>query len=112
MKTSVITRKIVSSILFLSLIFSISACAKKKPQFQELSTTVLSPYDEHQVDVSVEVIGNRKIEVTLTNNSQTTSYTYGNPYQLEFKEDGKWYKVPFQEIMWTMEAYLLGHGEK
>lgn len=112
MKTSAITRKIVSSILFLSLIFSISACAKKKPQFQELSTTVLSPYDEHQVDVSVKVIGNRKIEVTLTNNSQTTSYTYGKPYQLEFKEDGKWYKVPFQEIMWTMEAHLLGHGEK
>ena len=99
------------SALAFALLLSATACQKKKSPFEELSNIELSSFDKCPVELSVEVVWNRKVSVTLTNKGDT-SYLYGSSYNLEYKHSGKWYRVPFlSHTGFTLEAYTLGHGE-
>lgn len=101
-------KSILLSAIAISMAIGAAACQADVNPYKEKSTTVLSDYNDHKVDMTVKVIWNRKVEVTLVNNSDK-SYSYGNLYHLEYRYGNEWYQIPFDENYgFTMEAYMLG----
>lgn len=102
-------RLLICSILTFALLLSVTACKKKR--FKERSDIDLSSFDACPVELTVDVVWNRKVNVTLTNKGDA-SYTYGSEYRLEYRQSGEWYKVPFlPHVGFTLIGYTLGHGE-
>ena len=102
-------RILICSILTFGILMSSTDCKKKI--FKERSDIDLSSFDECPVELMVKVIRNRKVRVTLTNKGET-SYSYGHEYRLEYRQSGKWYKVPFlPNARFTQMGSTLGHGE-
>ena len=106
MKYRSVISRILLAALALSLLLGATAC--KKNPFTEKSLTKLSDYDDYKIDMTVDVVRNRKIEVTVTNNSEHM-YDFGHLYQLEYKFRGSWYRVPLQ-AMFTLEAIVVDPG--
>ncbi len=123
MKNTTITKKIIAFAAMAGLMMNFTGCiveqghpegssktAAKNPYIVR-SDVQLATYEECPVDVKVDVIWNRKINVKLTNNGKK-SYLWGNPSRLEYLYDGEWYKVPARpDMAWTLEGIVLDHGE-
>ncbi len=98
-------KKITAALVLVGITLSASACSASS-KFKEKSDVILSNYDDYKVEMSVEVVRNRKLMVNLVNNSDRT-YMYGRAYTLEYQKNGEWYKVPM-DVVFTMEGIMLG----
>lgn len=98
-------KKLAAGLVLLGIIMGTAACSADS-KFKEKSNVKLSNYDDYKVDMTVEVVRNRKLMVNLVNNSDRT-YMYGRAYSLEYQQNGGWYKVPM-DVVFTMEGILLG----
>ena len=98
-------QKLTAVFVLLGIIIGTTACSANK-KFKEKSKVSLSNYDDYKVDMTVEVVRNRKLMVNLVNKSDRT-YMYGRAYSLEYQQNGEWYKVPM-DVVFTMEGILLG----
>ena len=102
-------KKLAAVSVLLGIIMGTAACSADS-KFKEKSNVKLSNYDDYKVDMTVEVVRNRKLMVNLENKSDRT-YMYGRAYSLEYQQHGGWYKVPM-DVVFTMEGILLGpHSE-
>ena len=98
-------QKLTAVLVLLGIIIGTTACSADR-KFKEKSKVSLSNYDDYKVDMTVEVVRNRKLMVNLVNKSDRT-YMYGRAYSLEYQRDGEWYQVPM-DVAFTMEGILLG----
>ena len=98
-------KKFTAVLVLLGIIIGTTACSADR-KFKEKSKVSLSNYDDYKVDMTVDVVGNRKLMVNLSNKSDRT-YMYGRAYSLEYQRDGEWYQVPM-DVVFTMEGILIG----
>ena len=92
MEKQMVMKKFTAALVLLGMIIGTAACSSDN-KFKEKSDVSLSNYDDYKVEMSVEVVRNRKLMVNLVNNSDRT-YMYGRSYTLEYQKNGEWYKVP------------------
>ena len=105
MEKQMVMKKFTAVLVLLGMIIGTAACSYDN-KFKERSDVSLSNYDDYKVEMSVEVVRNRKLMVNLVNNSDRT-YMYGRAYTLEYQKNGEWYKVPM-DVIFTMEGIMLG----
>lgn len=105
MEKQMVMKKFTAALVLLGMIIGTAACSSDN-KFKERSDVSLSNYDDYKVEMSVEVVRNRKLMVNLVNNSDRT-YMYGRSYTLEYQKNGDWYKVPM-DVIFTMEGIMLG----
>ena len=105
MEKQMVMKKFTAALVLLGMIIGTAACSSDN-KFKEKSDVSLSNYDDYKVEMSVEVVRNRKLMVNLVNNSDRT-YMYGRSYTLEYQKNGEWYKVPM-DVVFTMEGIMLG----
>ena len=105
MEKQMVMKKFTAALVLLGMIIGTAACSSDN-KFKEKSDVSLSNYDDYKVEMSVEVVRNRKLMVNLVNNSDRT-YMYGRSYTLEYQKNGEWYKVPM-DVIFTMEGIMLG----
>ena len=105
MEKQMVMKKFTAVLVLLGMIIGTAACSYDN-KFKERSDVSLSNYDDYKVEMSVEVVRNRKLMVNLVNNSDRT-YMYGRSYTLEYQKNGEWYKVPM-DVIFTMEGIMLG----
>ena len=105
MEKQMVMKKFTAVLVLLGMIIGTAACSSDN-KFKEKSDVSLSNYDDYKVEMSVEVVRNRKLMVNLVNNSDRT-YMYGRSYTLEYQKNGEWYKVPM-DVIFTMEGIMLG----
>ena len=105
MEKQMVMKKLTAALVLLGMIIGTAACSSDN-KFKERSDVSLSNYDDYKVEMSVEVVRNRKLMVNLVNNSDRT-YMYGRSYTLEYQKNGEWYKVPM-DVVFTMEGIMLG----
>ena len=105
MEKQMVMKKFTAALVLLGMIIGTAACSSDN-KFKERSDVSLSNYDDYKVEMSVEVVRNRKLMVNLINHSDRT-YMYGRSYTLEYQKNGEWYKVPM-DVVFTMEGIMLG----
>ena len=105
MEKQMVMKKFTAALVLLGMIIGTAACSSDN-KFKEKSDVSLSNYDDYKVEMSVEVVRNRKLMVSLINHSDRT-YMYGRAYTLEYQKNGEWYKVPM-DVIFTMEGIMLG----
>ena len=105
MEKQMVMKKFTAALVLLGMIIGTAACSSDN-KFKERSDVSLSNYDDYKVEMTVEVVRNRKLMVNLVNNSDRT-YMYGRSYTLEYQKNGEWYKVPM-DVIFTMEGIMLG----
>ena len=105
MEKQMVMKKFTAALVLLGMIIGTAACSSDN-KFKEKSDVSLSNYDDYKVEMSVEVVRNRKLMVNLINYSDRT-YMYGRAYTLEYQKNGEWYKVPM-DVIFTMEGIMLG----
>ena len=105
MEKQMVMKKFTAVLVLLGMIIGTAACSYDN-KFKERSDVSLSNYDDYKVEMSVEVVRNRKLMVSLINHSDRT-YMYGRAYTLEYQKNGEWYKVPM-DVVFTMEGIMLG----
>ena len=105
MEKQMVMKKFTAALVLLGMIIGTAACSSDN-KFKEKSDVSLSNYDDYKVEMSVEVVRNRKLMVSLINHSDRT-YMYGRAYTLEYQKNGDWYKVPM-DVIFTMEGIMLG----
>lgn len=105
MEKKMVMKKFTAVLVLLGMIIGTAACSYDN-KFKERSDVSLSNYDDYKVEMTVEVVRNRKLMVNLVNNSERT-YMYGRSYTLEYQKNGEWYKVPM-DVIFTMEGIMLG----
>ena len=107
MKTNLF-KKYIIAVTASAMLLGMTACINEGSPYTKKSDVKLASYDECPVELKAEVIWNRKVRVTLTNNGNK-DYMWGNPYQLEYRFDGDWYEVPhLPNHAWTLEGIVLG----
>ena len=105
MEKQMVMKKFTAALVLLGMIIGTAACSSDN-KFKERSDVSLSNYDDYKVEMTVEVVRNRKLMVSLINHSDRT-YMYGRAYTLEYQKNGEWYKVPM-DVVFTMEGIMLG----
>ena len=105
MEKQMVMKKFTAVLVLLGMIIGTAACSYDN-KFKERSDVSPSNYDDYKVEMTVEVVRNRKLMVNLVNNSERT-YMYGRSYTLEYQKNGEWYKVPM-DVVFTMEGIMLG----
>ena len=105
MEKQMIMKKFTAALVLLGITLGTAACSSDN-KFKERSDVSLSNYDDYKVEMTVEVVRNRKLMVNLVNHSDRT-YMYGRAYTLEYQKNGDWYKVPM-DVIFTMEGIMLG----
>ena len=105
MEKQMVMKKFTAVLVLLGMIIGTAACSYDN-KFKERSDVSPSNYDDYKVEMTVEVVRNRKLMVNLVNNSDRT-YMYGRSYTLEYQKNGEWYKVPM-DVVFTMEGIMLG----
>ena len=105
MEKQMVMKKFTAALVLLGMIIGTAACSSDN-KFKERSDVSLSNYDDYKVEMTVEVVRNRKLMVSLINHSDRT-YMYGRAYTLEYQKNGDWYKVPM-DVIFTMEGIMLG----
>ena len=105
-------KKAAVSLILTGVLLGTASCAKKA-SFTEKSDVTLSDYNEHKVEMTVDVVRSRKINVTFDNKGEAT-YIYGRIYSLEINKNGEWYKVSFEpgRDVFTDEGILIGPAEE
>lgn len=103
-------KKIFTILLCGIMVLGITGCRSLKNEFEvgNKSDTKIS-----QGDVSMSIkdgtLKNTGATLILTNNSDK-EFQYGNPYKMEIKQNGEWYKIPV-EINFTLPAFCLKSKE-
>ncbi len=69
----------------------------KKPSFSTVSPYVITDTEKLSLEFSVELISDKRAELTITNNDSSNTREIQPPYSLEYLDDGVWYVVPFYE---------------
>lgn len=103
-------------------VFAAAACAPAKDDTlvdersndwsaSDVDEAVLNPpgIDMHTEQTSYSA-GITSVNVLITNNTDE-EVSYGAPFILERKQDGKWLRANMEDMAWIMIAYLLPPGE-
>ncbi len=92
------------------LIVECTGCGKAKNKFivGEESSIVITNND---VTLSIKdgTLTNKGATLVLKNDSDQ-DYQYGNPFEIEIKENGKWHKINV-ELNFTLPAFIIQSGE-
>lgn len=92
------------------MVLGITGCRSLKNEFEVGNK---SDVKISQGDVSMSIkegtLKNTGATLILTNNSDK-EFQYGNPYKIEIKQNGEWYKIPV-EINFTLPAFSLKSKE-
>ena len=112
MNTRSVLKSVAASFILIGIALGAASCTKKA-SFNEKSDVTLSDFDDHKVEMTVNVVKNRKLNVTFENKSDRT-YMYGRIYSLEIDQNGVWYKVPFKDGygVFTDEGIIVGPAEE
>lgn len=102
-------QKLTAVLVLFGIITGMTACSKENP-FKNRSQAKISGSDEIKVNMTVEVVSNRKVTVNIENKSDC-SLMYGRLYELEYKYEGEWYEVPVDRIF-TAEGIVIGPYEE
>jgi len=92
------------------MVLSITGCGTNKNEFDigNESDIVVSGQDV-SLTIKDGTLTNTGATLILTNNSDK-NFHYGNPYEIEIKKDGKWYKINV-ELDFTLPALHLPSKE-
>jgi len=103
-------RKILITLLCGVMIFSITGCVQNKNKF-EIGEKSNIEIVEKEVTLSVKenTLTNTGVTLILKNDSNV-DVQYGNPYEMEIKKDGEWYKINV-ELYFTLPAFTLKSKE-
>ena len=103
-------RKILITLLCGVMIFSITGCVQNKNKF-EIGEKSNIEIVEKEVTLSVKenTLTNTGVTLILKNDSNV-DVQYGNPYEMELKKDGEWYKINV-ELNFTLPAFTLKSKE-
>jgi len=103
-------RKILITLLCGVMIFSITGCVQNKNKF-EIGEKSNIEIVEKEVTLSVKenTLTNTGVTLILKNDSNV-DVQYGNPYEMEIKKDGEWYKINV-ELNFTLPAFTLKSKE-
>lgn len=103
-------KKIFTILLCVVMVLGITGCRSLKNEFEVGNK---SDIKISQGDVSMSIkdgtLKNTGATLILTNNSDK-EFQYGNPYKMEIKQNGEWYKIPV-EINFTLPAFSLKSKE-
>lgn len=103
-------KKIFTILLCGVMVLGITGCRSLKNEFEvgNKSDVKISKGD---VSMSIKdgTLKNTGATLILTNNSDK-EFQYGNPYKMEIKQNGEWYKIPV-EINFTLPAFCLKSKE-
>ena len=103
-------KKIFTILLCGIMVLGITGCRSLKNEFEVGNK---SDVKISQGDVSMSIkdgtLKNTGATLILTNNSDK-EFQYGNPYKMEIKQNGEWYKIPV-EINFTLPAFTLKSKE-
>ncbi|MGM9876955.1 MAG: immunoglobulin-like domain-containing protein [Bacilli bacterium] len=103
-------KKIFTILLCGIMVLGITGCRSLKNEFEVGNR---SDVKISQGDVSMSIkegtLKNTGATLILTNNSDK-EFQYGNPYKIEIKQNGKWYKINV-EINFTLPAFSLKSKE-
>lgn len=92
------------------MVLGMTGCGKQK---NELDIGNKSDIKISQNDVIMTIkegtLTNKSATLVLTNNSDK-NFQYGNPYEIEIKKDGEWYKINV-ELNFDMPAFPLSSKE-
>lgn len=103
-------KKIFTILLCGIMVLGITGCRSLKNEFEVGNK---SDVKISQGDVSMSIkdgtLKNTGATLILTNNSDK-EFQYGNPYKIEIKQNGEWYKIPV-EINFTLPAFSLKSKE-
>ena len=106
------TMKRISTILLCGiLLLGIIGCGKTKNEFKigEESKTEITSNSDVTLTIKEDSLTNTGVTLLLKNNSEK-NYSYGNPYEIEIKQGGKWHKINV-ELYFTMPSFNLNAGE-
>lgn len=103
-------KKIFTILLCGVMVLGITGCRSLKNKFEVGNK---SDVKISQGDVSMSIkdgtLKNTGATLILTNNSDK-EFQYGNPYKMEIKQNGEWYKISV-EINFTLPAFCLKSKE-
>ncbi len=103
-------KKIFTILLCGIMVLGITGCRSLKNEFEVGNK---SDVKISQGDVSMSIkdrtLKNTGATLILTNNSNK-EFQYGNPYKMEIKQNGEWYKISV-EINFTLPAFCLKSKE-
>lgn len=92
------------------MVLGITGCRSLKNEF-EVGNKSDVKISQGNVSMSIKdgTLKNTGATLILTNNSDK-EFQYGNPYKIEIKQNGEWYKIPV-EINFTLPAFSLKSKE-
>lgn len=103
-------KKLVGLLLCLVLAFCLVGCGIKNEFEVGGESDVVVTEGEVELSIKEGTLSNTGAVLVLKNNSGSVIY-YGNPFEIEIKEDGEWHKINV-ELTFTMEVYGLNPGEE
>lgn len=103
-------KKIFTILLCGVMVLGITGCRSLKNEF-EVGNKSDVKISQGDVLMSIKdgTLKNTGATLILTNNSDK-EFQYGNPYKIEIKQNGEWYKIPV-EINFTLPAFSLKSKE-
>lgn len=104
-------KKVFLTILICGLmVLGITGCKNSKYKF-DVGKESNVQISQNGVSLSIKdgTLKNTGATLILTNNSDK-DFQYGNPYEIEIKKDGKWYKINVQ-LNFTLPAFSLKANE-
>lgn len=102
-------RKItLATLIFCCLILVLTGCRNSKVNIENKSDIQISN-SEVSMAIKNGTLTNTGATIILTNNSDKF-FTYGNPYEIEIKKNGEWYKIDTQ-LVFTLPTFELASGE-
>lgn len=103
-------KTILTIVIYMVIVLVLTGCDKIKNEFDIGNK---SDIEISQIDVSLSIkegtLKNTGAALVITNNSDK-DLEYGNPYEIEIKQNGNWYKINV-ELYFTMPAYSLKSKE-
>lgn len=103
-------KKIFTILLCGIMVLGITGCRSLKNEF-EVGNKSDVKISQGNVSMSIKdgTLKNTGATLILTNNSDK-EFQYGNPYKMEIKQNGEWYKIPV-EINFTLPAFSIKSKE-
>jgi len=91
------------------MVLSIIGCENKNEFDIGSKSDIIISQEDVSLTIKDGTLKNTGATLVLTNNSDK-NYHYGNPYEIEIKQDGEWYKINVQ-IDFIMPAFGLKANE-
>ena len=103
-------KKIFTILLCGIMVLGITGCRSLKNEFEVGNRSdVKISQDDVLMSIKDGTLKNTGATLILTNNSDK-EFQYGNPYKIEIKQNGEWYKINV-EINFTLPAFSLKSKE-